>query len=307
MSINQHSLRVKTILTTLALFFACCAAADAAAQGVTAMSATKPDTVVLSVTTDGDYQIKRFLIKHRSDSDYSIRYQINLAKLSSTLDGNSQELANLTSFVQTLMADTLMHVNGVEIIGFSSPDGSWTMNETLAKNRAMDFKNYVDTKYGFSSKFDVTTSWVAEDWEMCRALVAQSQIPDKEDVLRILDGAWTSEQKEEALKKMPLAWGYMKQRILPSLRRVELTITYGEGTVVEQRMMIRKPQPVPQPRQECCDPCMIIDESVTGIIVEMDDPGVDFDKKELKHERRKTRKEFRELNHDYKKLEKELR
>lgn len=271
------------------------------------MPSSKPDAVVLSVTTDGDYQVKRFLVKHRSDSDYSIRYQINLSKLSSTFGGNSRELASLDAFIRSFMTDTLMRVKSVDITGFSSPDGVWKMNEALAENRAMDFKNYVDRKYGFSSKFNVMTSWVAEDWEMCRALVAGSQIPDKEDVLRILDGAWTPQQKEDALKKMPLAWGYMKQHILPPLRRVELTITYGEGTIVEQRMMIPKPRPVAQPATQCCDPCMVIDDSVTGMIIEMDDPGVDFDKKESKQERRKTRKEFRQLDQDYKKLEKELR
>ena len=56
------------------------------------------DTVMLSETTDGDYLVRRFIIKRPGDTDYSVRYQINLAKLSSTLDGNSRELGDLDDF-----------------------------------------------------------------------------------------------------------------------------------------------------------------------------------------------------------------
>lgn len=122
----------------------------------------------------------------------------------------------------------------------------------------------------------MTVNAVAEDWEMCRALVAKSEVPDKQSVLDILDGSRSSDAKELALKKMPSAWNYMKKNILPPLRRVELTINYGEGSVVEQRTMIPRPKPAPQPVCEPCG-CGVIDESITGIIVEM--PGSDVDYK----------------------------
>ena len=41
---------------------------------------------------------------------------------------------------------------------------------------------------------------------------------------------------------MPAAWSYLKKNVLPPLRRVELTIGYGAGSVVEQRTMIPQAQ-----------------------------------------------------------------
>ena len=35
------------------------------------------DTVMLSETTDGDYLVRRFIVKRPGDTDYSVRYQIN--------------------------------------------------------------------------------------------------------------------------------------------------------------------------------------------------------------------------------------
>ena len=165
-----------------------CAAAGATARAGSAVPAPAADTVMLSEATDGDYIVRRFLVKRQGDTDYSIRYQINLASLSAALDGNSRELDGLNAFVDNLMRDTLMNVKSVEITGYSSPDGPRAFNETLARNRARDFKSYVDKKYGFSKKYDVTLNSVAEDWEMCRALVAQSPVPDKQAVLDIISG-----------------------------------------------------------------------------------------------------------------------
>lgn len=234
----------------------------------------RADTVLLSETTDGDYVVRKYRVTRTGDSDYSIRYLINLASLNTSLNGNSKELSDLNAFLSEVMRDTMMHVNSVTITGYSSPDGPHALNERLARNRAQDFKNYVDKKYNFSHKFNVRTNSVAEDWEMARIMVEQSSIPDKAAVLRIIDGSDNMQQKEMRLKRMPAAWDYMKKNILPPLRRVEMVMNYGEGAIVERRMLVEKPAPEPQPVVEPqCPPCpcpeMIIDEQINGIIVEM--------------------------------------
>ena len=284
-----------------------CAAAGATARAGSAVPAPAADTVMLSEATDGDYIVRRFLVKRQGDTDYSIRYQINLASLSAALDGNSRELDGLNAFVDNLMRDTLMHVKSVEITGYSSPDGPRAFNETLARNRARDFKSYVDKKYGFSKKYDVTLNSVAEDWEMCRALVAQSPVPDKQAVLGILDGKQSSDAKELALKKIPAAWEYMIKHILPPLRRVELTINYGAGSIVEQRTMIPKPKIAPRPAEQACEPCgcEVVDESITGIIVEM--PGDTDYRKDLREARREAGEALKEAGHYSKKELREAR
>lgn len=269
-------IRVKTLATSFVLALALCVAFGAKAQTKTPMSASRADTVLLSESIDGNYLVRRYRVVRTDDSDYSIRYLINLSKLNSSLNGNSKELSELNAFMDEVMRDTVMRVNSVTITGYSSPDGPHAFNERLAKARAQDFKNYVDRKYGFSRKFNVHTDAVAEDWEMTRMLVEQSSIPDKAAVLRVIDGTSDLQAKEMRLKEMPAAWEYMKKHILPPLRRVELVMNYGEGTVVEQRIMIERPKPAPEPEscpqiQRQCPPCdeIIIDEQINGIIVEM--------------------------------------
>ncbi len=267
-----------------------CAAAGATAQTKSAVPAPAADTVLLSETADGDYMVRRFLVKSRNDTDYSVRYRINLATLNAALSGNSKELDELNAFVGDLTKDTLKQVSAVTITGYSSPDGPVKFNEALAARRANDFKAYLDRKYDFSKKYKVTVNSVAEDWEMCRTLVAQSSMPDKQAVLGILDGRQSPDQKELALKKMTAAWDYMKENILPPLRRVELTIDYKVNSIVEQRTLIPKPKPTPQPAQPA-EPYVVVDEQVSGIIVEM--PNEHEYKKEVREESREVKKEAR--------------
>lgn len=257
---------------------------------------------MLSERADGDYIVRQALVERKADSDYSVRYLINLATLDAALDGNSRQLNELNSFVSGMMRDSLVRVNSVVITGYASPDGPVALNERLARSRARDFRNYVDTKYGFSKKFNVKTSSVAEDWEMCRTLVEKSAMPEKQAVLRVIDGTQSPEAKEAALKRMPAAWDYMVKHILPPIRRVAMTIYYDEGSLVEQRTRICKPKPapapVPQPVAEPCPPaqpcrCWEIDEVANGIIVEMPDPDAGIYRNSAQGVRKAARRDVR--------------
>lgn len=259
-----------------------CAAAGATAQTRSAASASAADSVLLSECTDGDYIVRRYVVRSQGDAEYSVRYRINLAKLSATLNGNAKELDELNTFLHRVMDDSLIQVRSAEITGYASPDGPLAFNQSLAKRRAQDFRNFVDKKYDLSKKYDVEVKSEADDWEACRPLVEQNNVPEKQAVLRIIDGSQSRQAKEQALKKMTSVWDYMKREILPPLRRVELVIYYNQARIAEQRTLIPRPQPVPepQPRQQecCCD--IVVDEAITGLLVEMPEPGRDFERLE---------------------------
>lgn len=149
------------------------------------------DSVLLSKTTDGDYIVRRYLVRSSGDADFTMHYRISLATLDTSLGGNPKQLGDLNAFLSGLVGDTLRKVQSVTITGYSSPDGPVQLNEKLAAQRAQDFKAYADSKYGLSKRYTVRVNSVAEDWKMCRTLVAQSQIPDRTAVLQIIDGMQT--------------------------------------------------------------------------------------------------------------------
>lgn len=271
---------VKTILSTIALTLALGFAVGATAQNKSTVSRPAADTVMLSETADGDYLVRRYVVNSDKIDGYSIRYLINSARLMPSLNGNPGEIRDLNAFVESLASDSMLRVRSIEIVGYASPDGPRAFNEQLAKRRAQDFRNYVDKKYDLSKRYDVSVKGVAENWNAAVAPVRSSSIQDRQAVLDILGSRDSDQQKELRLKRMtPAVWNYMRETILPPLRRVEMTVHYAQSRYAEQRMLI---VPVVEEREvvveEVCNPCcdVVIDESINGLIVEMDDVGVDW-------------------------------
>lgn len=269
-------------------------AAGATAQTTVRTAGPAADTVMLSDRIEGDYQVRRYLIRSTDDVDYSIRYRISMAKLNAALKGNAQALSELNGFVEGLMGDTTRRVSEVVITGYASPDGGVAYNERLAAQRANDFKAYLDSKYDFSKHYNVRVNSVAEDWKATHAAIASSSIPDCTTVLGIVDGTQAPMAKEQALKHHPAVWNYLTTEILPPMRRVEVMIGYATDRIVEQRTLVKRPAPAPKPAAPAQD-YVVVEEDVNGVIVEM--PDKDAVRKEVREERHEVKKESRSAVH----------
>lgn len=261
-----------------------CAAAGATAQTVGRTTTPAVDSVMLSERVDGDYLVRTYRVQRMGDVDYSIRYRISVAKLNAALNGNTAALDELNGFVNGLMQDTTKKVRRVIITGYASPDGPAAYNEKLAAQRANDFRNYVDQKYGFSQKYAVTVNSVADDWAMCRDAVSSSSIPDRAWVLQVIDGTQSAGVKEQTLKRNSGVWNYLAREILPPMRRVEVMIDYDTSQIVEQRTLIPRPKPAPQPAP--AQDYVVVEENVNGVIVEMPE-------KEFRAEKRAEKQDSR--------------
>lgn len=252
-------------------------------------SPSKPDSVLLSDAVEGDYQVKRYLVSEEEDAEYAIHYRINNATMNRSMNGNEAELVDLKNLVTGFLADSLNEVKQVTIKGYASPDGSLTLNKSLAKRRAEDVKKYVDQQYHFSKRYDVTLNSEVPAWSTLREAVAKSSIPMKDSVLMILDSRHSEADKQLALKRMPSVWSYLAANILPSMRKVDLEVDYDAKTIVEERVAVAKPKPAPKPTPapevivveevvEEVDPCCraLCESDQLGVIVDMTDVEVDF-------------------------------
>lgn len=244
------------------------------------------DSVLLSEAVEGDYRIERYRISKEEEADYSVRYSINNAELNRSLNGNDAELIDLKNLVTGFLNDTLNEVKRVMIMGYASPDGPLSLNRSLAQRRAENMKNYVDKQYRFSTRYAVMLDAEVPVWSSLRDKVAASPIPMRDSVLMILDSGRSEAEKQAALKQMPAVWSYLAKQILPPVRRVEVTIDYGVGSVVEHRTAIAPKPTTDKPAEEVIiveeveqveNPCCreLCQSEQLGIIVDM--PGVEVD------------------------------
>jgi Tfp pilus assembly protein PilF len=118
-------------------------------------------------------------------------------------------------------------LDNIEVSAYASPDGGYTLNDKLAEQRETNATKALNDQLK-KSKVDaiVDTKYEAQDWEGFQELVAQSNIQDKELILRVLSMYQDPEQRESEIKNISSVYKDLADNILPQLRRARLTLNY---------------------------------------------------------------------------------
>ena len=163
------------------------------------------------------------IIQELTEAD--IKFLIQQATLRNS-ETKSDAVKALQAAIKDAKADEKKEISKIEVSGYASPDGGMDLNEKLAKNRqkvAQDFlkrdlkKNKVETEVGG----EIT----AEDWAGFQAAVEQSNMQDKDLVLRVLSMYNDPEEREAQIKNLSAVYKTLAQEILPALRRSRLILT----------------------------------------------------------------------------------
>ena len=131
--INQHYFSVKTILFTLALPAALCAATGAAAQNRVTMPVPKADSVFVSENTEGDYLVRKYEVRNDADTGYELFYPISNSTLNASFDDNARSMESIGAFLASFEGDSPLTMRRITITGYASPDGPVALNRRLAE------------------------------------------------------------------------------------------------------------------------------------------------------------------------------
>lgn len=134
----------------------------------------------------------------------------------------------LESF-SVLFADSLsaVYVDTITIFSYASPEGDARHNLTLARQRAIAVKGYLLWKYPHLDRERLLIDPVGEDWGKLRELVvSDDSVPDREDVLCILDEIPDRDRCKVLLKKLNCgyAYRYISKKLLPQLRNAAVCL-----------------------------------------------------------------------------------
>ena len=149
----------------------------------------------------------------------------------SNLRGSELNSQNVQDFIQTLRNiktdEQSLVLNNVEVSAYASPDGRYDFNEKLAERRGKTSADYVKEQMK-KTRLDgaVDTKYTAEDWEGFQELVSQSNLQDKELILRVLSMYDDPEQREREIQNIATVYSELADAVLPELRRARMTINY---------------------------------------------------------------------------------
>ncbi len=169
---------------------------------------------------------------------------------------NKAEFSKLDSALSTLSAAPYS-IKGFSIMGNASPDGKENLNASLAENRSKSSAKYLATKLSaMMSKMTKTKVSISpdssmfarsatnEDWNGFQSLMSQSDMAQKDMILRIVASNTDVDAREMEIKKMGKAYTEIANGIMPKLRRSEITINADKvGRSDEQISALAKSNP----------------------------------------------------------------
>jgi tetratricopeptide (TPR) repeat protein len=163
------------------------------------------------------------VIQELTEAD--IKFLIQSANLRSS-ETKTEEMKALQAAIKDAKQAERKEISKIEVSGYASPDGGMSLNEKLAQNRqkvAADFlkKDLKKNKVANAVESNIT----AEDWEGFKKAMENSNMQDKDLVLRVLAMYSDPEEREAQIKNLSSVYGTIAEEILPALRRSRLILT----------------------------------------------------------------------------------
>ncbi|MGM0530700.1 MAG: tetratricopeptide repeat protein [Bacteroidota bacterium] len=165
--------------------------------------------------------------KHDKMAD--IHYEIERTNVRDS-ELEKEDIEQLEKFVEQVEKASNKTYDLISLHGYASPDGPIDLNERLSEERKESANEYLDDvideqelgEDGAERIYEGKAT--TEDWEGFKKLVEESDIQDKDLILRVLNMYSDPEEREEELKNMTETFEILAEDILPKLRRTDMTV-----------------------------------------------------------------------------------
>jgi hypothetical protein len=166
----------------------------------------------------------RFVEMTREGAVY-FKFERGSSIMDRDLGENNKMYVDLLSSIRILDGNPDTRIAQIVVVGFSAPEGPLDEKETLAMERAGVARDFLTA----NTRVDPNVISIyngSVDWVTLRALVSESNMPEKYKVLEIIDNvpAWTSSRRQSRMGRiMDLndgdVFAYMRQNFFPQLRQ----------------------------------------------------------------------------------------
>ena len=165
--------------------------------------------------------------KERSVSGTAyVGFPVNSWDILENYRNNFIELDKIRRTIENIRVEREAEITAIHLKGYASPESSWAHNAMLAERRTDALKSYLQNRYGISSNV-IHTSYEAEDWAGLRAFVEEYPMPNKMDILAIIDSSLHPDVKEYEIKsRYPDEYRTLLRECYPRLRHSDYRIEY---------------------------------------------------------------------------------
>ena len=167
------------------------------------------DTITYFVSSmiqflDNAPRFKRKIIERHAEANFAahITFPVGRENIDENLNDNATEIAKVQDIIKQLTWSSEFIIDSINMTASASPEGSWKLNEALAKRRAISLKSFfakkMDDKAGVDTLFNA--KWIAEDWKRVHKLISDDKrITSKNEILRIITDESDPDRKSTRL------------------------------------------------------------------------------------------------------------
>lgn len=158
-----------------------------------------------------------------------INYLVNSPVVRSS-ELRDEDMKAMKEFIEEVGKNEALKVKQLDVLAYASPEGEISKNENLAKERAASASKAISNILK-RNKISVDESFFnkipkGEDWIGFKELMQQSNIKDKELILRILEMQKDLTTREKEIRNLAATFVEIEKKILPELRRSQMTLNY---------------------------------------------------------------------------------
>lgn len=176
-----------------------------------------------------------------------IHYLINSA-IVRVKELKAEDIKTFEEFIKNAKNNERQELKALEIKAYASPDGKIDFNQSLAEKRESSSKTFIKREMRkieeFKSEEFFKSLVTAEDWDGFKKLMEESNIQDKELILRVLSMYDDPEVREREIKNISAAFSSIANDILPKLRRSKFVLSVDNiGYTDEELISLVKSNP----------------------------------------------------------------
>lgn len=174
-----------------------------------------------------------------------LNFKVNQSALLADYMNNPVELAKIYSSIDSIREDNNYRIARIEIVGYSSPEGSYAANARLSEQRAKALEQNLKHAYQLDDSM-IDCRSVPENWEGLAAWLREYRPSYMQKVLDIIGQTPEPDARDAKIKAIDggKIYNALLQEVYPKLRLVGYTVSYTVVPFsVEQGREIIKTRP----------------------------------------------------------------
>lgn len=172
------------------------------------------------------------------DNKVEVHYLVNNATVRGS-EMSDADVKELKAKIKAYKEDVKMEFNGLVVDAYASPEGEISKNDNLANERAASGAKAIE-KLLASAKVEVKEeaklNGKGEDWEGFKTLMNESEIKDKELIIRVLETYSDLNKREEEIKNLAATYTEVAKQILPVLRRSQVNLVMKHHNLTDDEI-----------------------------------------------------------------------